>query len=361
MSASDERFARHASIPGFSQDKLAAATAVVVGVGAVGSVVAMELALVGVGKLVLCDPDVVATSNLSRGPLFRPSDVGLSKAFVAARRLAEIAPDTRVSARARPFVSGVGLAELRDADVVLGCLDSRAARVSLAGRCGLVRARWIDGATAAWSGEVRPFLDPDGPCYACALSPAERASSDAPWSCMDPRTPASAAASAPVSALVGAWMSTLALRVILGERLSENAIVFDAARGLAEPLVWPRAPDCPLHAPIPREDVTRIAVSDGATVGNLLAAIGSMGKKRPLAWSPILHRRECPTGDWAEASFGVPTTRPCPSCGTLMRARTTIELDAAPAGAILADLGVAPREILAVRGGDGRMTYVELG
>jgi len=355
MSLFPERFARHAGIPGFQQDKLASATVIMIGVGAIGSAVAQALALVGVGKLVLCDPDIVATSNLSRGPLFRPSDVGRPKVLAAKDALAEIAPDTLVLPRPTSFVSGVGLAEMRDATLVVAGLDSRAARVSLAGRAGLVKARWIDAATSAWGGEVRPFLDPDGPCYACALSPEERAKSDAPWSCMDSRAPLPAAASAPISALVGAWAATIATRVILGEPVDAHAIVIDAAAGAADPLELSRSPDCPLHTPI--EGATKIDLGVDATVGELRARLGPT--KMPLLYAPILRRLECPRGDEAEEVWRAPFTRACRACGTLMRARTTIELEGAPESAILADLGVAPREILAARGPDS-ISYVEL-
>ncbi len=342
-------------IPGFRQDKLGAATVVIVGVGALGNVVAESLALAGVGRLVLCDPDVVAPSNLSRAPLFRAADVGRPKVFAAKDTLAVLAPDTVVEARHATLVSGVGLAEMRDASMVVGCLDSRAARVSLAGRAGLVRARWIDAATSAWGGEVRPFLDPEGACYACAFSPSERAVSDVPWSCMDPRRPVEVGASAPVAGLVGAWTSALAARVIMGEPVSTHAVVIDVLRGAADPLVITRDVDCPLHAPI--GEATRIPLGNAATVGALRAALGPGA--RPLAWRPLLKRLECPRGDHAEDTWGTPATRACPRCGTLMRARTTMELEGAPDGAVLSVLGVAPREILSVLGRSG-ITYVEL-
>ena len=59
-----------ALIPGWDQRRLAAATVVVIGVGALGNEVAKNLALAGIGRLVLCDPDVVSVSNLSRTVLF---------------------------------------------------------------------------------------------------------------------------------------------------------------------------------------------------------------------------------------------------------------------------------------------------
>src|SRR5438105_3813463 len=164
---SDERFDRHRFVPGWSQDRLATATAVLLGVGALGNEAARLLVLCGVGRLVLCDPDRVASSNLSRCALFRERDVGRFKVEAAADALADLAPGIAVAVRPLPLGRGVGLAELRDANVVLGCLDSRAARLQLAGRCNLVGAGWIDGGTHPWGGEVRPYLDPDGPCYGC--------------------------------------------------------------------------------------------------------------------------------------------------------------------------------------------------
>ena len=72
----EDRYARQRLIPQWDQRRLAEATAVIAGVGAVGNEVAKNLALLGVGRLVLCDPDIVARSNLSRTVLFCDGDVG---------------------------------------------------------------------------------------------------------------------------------------------------------------------------------------------------------------------------------------------------------------------------------------------
>jgi len=72
----DERFSRHQYLPGWNQDRLAEAKVILVGVGALGNAVAQCLALAGVGTLVLCDPDWIEPSNLSRMPLFREWDIG---------------------------------------------------------------------------------------------------------------------------------------------------------------------------------------------------------------------------------------------------------------------------------------------
>ena len=72
---------------------------ILVGVGALGNAVAQCLALAGVGTLILCDPDRIEPSNLSRMPLFRERDIGRWKVEAAAEALAELAPTVRCSAR----------------------------------------------------------------------------------------------------------------------------------------------------------------------------------------------------------------------------------------------------------------------
>ena len=70
-------------------------------------------------------------------------------------------------------------------------------------------------------------------------------------------------------------------------------------------------------------------------------------------------RLECPKGHYTRAEWGRPRAPACPTCDAALRPRTTLELDGAPPGMRLSELGVAPREILAVQS-EGAMTLVEL-
>jgi sulfur carrier protein ThiS adenylyltransferase len=339
ITAPEGRYVRHALVPGWDQRRLADATVVLAGAGALGNAAAQSLALAGVGRLVVADPDTVAVGNLSRTPLFRAADVGRPKARVLAEALAGLAPDTVVDAREAPHLSGVGLAELRAADLVVGALDSRAARIALTGRCTLAGTGLLDGGTHPWGGETC-WYPPGGRCWACGLTPAERAVQDDPWSCAAPGPLAPAGASAPVSALVGAWLATFAVRLLLGLPVPEGPLRIDAA-GSAMPLTgaWRReaAPDCPLHERLPA-DVPVLALDHRATAGDLLARVDA--DEEPLTW----------------AGFARPVPR-----RAAVRSVTT-RLRAAPEDARLADLGVAPREILPVARRDGSgLRYVELG
>jgi len=312
---SEDRYARQRLVPGWDQQRLRSARVVVIGVGALGNEVARVLTMSGVGELILCDPDTVEASNLSRTILFRTGDIGRPKAEAAAAALCDLAPGVDAEARVADLVSGVGLAELRDADLVVSCLDSAAARVGLAERCGRVGAALLDAGTQPWGGEVR-YYPAGGACFGCALTPAERRAEDDRYSCATYRPGAPAAASAPIAGQIGAWQATFAIRLLCGLPVVHGVLAVDGAGTAGRVQTRGRDPRCPLHAGIGA--VERLAVSAEDTVADLLGAL------RP---------GEVPEG-WAEFD------RPLGG-----RSRT---LSAAPPDRRLYELGVAPREVLRV-------------
>src|SRR5436305_15320434 len=93
--AEEDRFHRFKLIGWWDQRKLAAAKVLVVGAGALGNEIVKNLALLGVGNILVADMDRVENSNLSRSVLFRASDNGSFKSEVAARAAREIYPDLK--------------------------------------------------------------------------------------------------------------------------------------------------------------------------------------------------------------------------------------------------------------------------
>ncbi|MFD1930533.1 HesA/MoeB/ThiF family protein [Nonomuraea mangrovi] len=309
-----ERYARQLLIPHWDQDVLGEATAVVVGVGALGTESARLLAQAGVGALVLCDPDVVSESNLSRGSLFTGADVGRHKVSAAAAALRALAPSTAVVERASEHARGVGLAELREADLVISCLDSIADRVQLAARCGLVGAAMLDGGTHPWGGEVR-WYPPGGPCYGCGRTSGERALPPTSMAC---GIPDEMGASAPISAMVASWLVTHAIRVLFGLPVAQGMVRLDPVTGESRRMTLAFDPTCPLHEPIPFGCVTRTGLTTASPVGELLAMIRP--DERLQAWNSV---------------------DPADPHGPL-------EIDASLAGSAVGELGIAPGELLPV-------------
>ncbi|MBT2510189.1 ThiF family adenylyltransferase [Streptomyces sp. ISL-98] len=360
--AGEDRFARERLVPGWDPDTFAGATAVVVGLGALGNEAAKNLALAGIGRLVLCDPDTVETTNLSRSVLFGPDDIGRPKTEAAAEALRRLSATVVVEPRVRDLAAGVGLGELAAADVVLGCLDSLRSRMRLLGRCALVEAPLVDGATGPWEGEVRLRLDTQEACYGCTLTAHQRSSADVPWSCLDDTTAGQLGTSIGTTALVAAWMTQAALCSVLGTPPPYRMLRIESLTGRTAPVVMTRARDCPHHRPI-QGDITPCALNHRATAGELTAVLPFGGE--PLTWSqfPLPVRcRACrgyaeTVGDRAVAD--TPFSR-CDQCGRLRRPRFSNRLrDAAP-DARLTELGVPPQEILPVRQPRGEYTWHQL-
>ena len=95
----ENRYERHFLLEGFGRDgqkKLADAKVLIVGVGGLGSPVAMYLASAGIGKLGLIDADVVDVTNLQRQIIHSESSVGVDKVISAKQRISELNSETEV-------------------------------------------------------------------------------------------------------------------------------------------------------------------------------------------------------------------------------------------------------------------------
>jgi adenylyltransferase/sulfurtransferase len=173
----DDRFHRFGLIPWWDQQKLRNARVLVVGAGALGNEIIKNLALLGVGNLLIADLDQIENSNLSRSVLYRKADNGQFKAQIAARAAQEIYPDINVQYFNGNVVYDMGLGVFRWADVVLGGLDNREARLSINRNCWRCNKPWVDGAIQQIDGTARVFIPethplgkPNAPCYECTMS-----------------------------------------------------------------------------------------------------------------------------------------------------------------------------------------------
>ncbi|MFX1475886.1 MAG: ThiF family adenylyltransferase [Promethearchaeota archaeon] len=198
------------------------ATVLMVGAGAVGNEVCKNLGLLGIGKILLVDPDKVAASNLNRCVFFRPGDHDTKyKVDAVAERLGELATDTVV----QPFPVPIQDAddEVWDADLVLVGVDNHYARYLLnAKNLSLTPPRpLINGAMGLDFVSVEVLMPPDTACMVCSWSQAfidrlvaeqVRASCDPFFVDTLPKFPMISF----VTSVVGAIMAWEATRVIIG-------------------------------------------------------------------------------------------------------------------------------------------------
>ncbi|HID50735.1 MAG TPA: ThiF family adenylyltransferase [Anaerolineae bacterium] len=215
-----DRYHTFGYISWWQQEVVRDATALVVGAGALGNEVLKNLALMGIGNLLIADFDTIEDSNLSRSVLFREGDRGERKVDVAARRGKELNPDVKVKAWHGDINFEMGLGVFRHVDAIVGCLDNREARLSINRFAYSVNRPWVDGAIQELMGIVRLFWPWQGACYECTLTDADYQMINLRYSCpllardnilqgKVPTTPTSAS-------IVAAFQTQEALKLIHG-------------------------------------------------------------------------------------------------------------------------------------------------
>lgn len=156
------------------QERWLASHALVIGAGGLGSPVALYLAAAGVGRITLCDPDVVDLTNLQRQIAHYTDGIGLPKVESARATLNRINPATVVDP-IRERVDGARLEELvAQADVVIDGSDNFATRHAVNRACVKHRKPLVSGAAVRFDGQIAVF-DPRqaaSPCYECLFPEA---------------------------------------------------------------------------------------------------------------------------------------------------------------------------------------------
>jgi len=144
------------------QQTLADLRIAVVGCGGTGSVIAEQLARLGVRKLMLIDPDELSSSNVTRVYGSTPDDVGKPKVQILGDHLQRIAPDASID-RVRGMITVKPIAKLLSAcDVVFGCTDDNAGRLVLSRLATYLLIPVIDSGVLLTSGDTGLLEGIDG-------------------------------------------------------------------------------------------------------------------------------------------------------------------------------------------------------
>ena len=203
----------------FKIERVQQAKVLVVGAGALGNEVLKNLALFGVGNIVVVDFDTIEYSNLTRSILFRECDAdkGLYKSQVAAQRIKEINPTINVHAIVGKLHTDVGLGLYRNMDVVIGCLDSRMARLQLNRQCMRANVPWVDGSIENLDGMAKVFRKGTN-CYECELPDNTKQILFQKMSCADVAHRNTSAGRVPttpvIASIIGAIQAQEAMKII---------------------------------------------------------------------------------------------------------------------------------------------------
>ena len=250
----EHRYTRFEAITWWRQDLLAAARVLVIGAGALGNEVIKNLALLGVGNVVIADMDRIEQSNLSRSVLFREADEGKYKSDAAAAAARSIYPAINARARRVNILAEMGLAYFRWAEVVVGALDNREARVFVNSACARVGTPWIDGGIDVLNGIVRGFSPPATACYECTMGAADWDLLAKRRSCALLARHAFSEGGAPTTpttaSIIGAIQAQEVVKRLHGlESLAGRGYLFEGLNHNSYSVNYPISPDCPWHEP----------------------------------------------------------------------------------------------------------------
>lgn len=373
----DDRYHRQALISWWDQPRLRDASVFVVGAGALGNELVKNLALIGVGRIVVCDVDRVENSNLARCVFFRAGDEGAFKAEVLAQRAAELNPDVRVV----PIVGDVrltaGLGLFAEVDVVLGGLDSREARLFVNQACWKATTPYVDGAIEGLMGSVRVFVPPDSACYECTMSERDHELLAARRSCAlltrDDMLAGKVPTTATTASVVAALQVQEAVKLLHRDRLGEPTLAgggyqFVGLTHESYTVRFRRRDECLSHDTYDLDDAE--AVDGWATYGELLArARARLGAEAVLelehelvlgATCGVCGNRESIRQPVVALDAGRGL---CPVCGNAWQLEFAhvVDDDSALLDATAADLGLPPADVVVGRSGVERCFYVATG
>ncbi|MEH6577261.1 MAG: molybdopterin-synthase adenylyltransferase MoeB [Amphritea sp.] len=215
------------------------ASVLIIGVGGLGSPVAMYLAAAGVGKLVLVDDDRVELTNLQRQVVHTTASIGQSKVESAKASLQALNPDTEIVTIDRRLSDEELAEQVSEVDLVLDCTDNFSTRFAINEACVKYRKPLVSGAAIRLEGQVAVFdsRDDESPCYRCLY----REGSDENLTCSE------SGVLAPLVGIIGSVQAMEALKVLasVGTPLVGKLLLLDGRYMEWRSLKLRRDPECP--------------------------------------------------------------------------------------------------------------------
>lgn len=201
----------------------------IVGVGGLGSPVAMYLAAAGVSNLILVDFDQVELSNLQRQIVHDTSQLGQDKVISAKKKLERLNPNVKITT----INQKLSLEDF-NVDVVVDCSDNFATRFMVNKACIENGIPLVSGAALRWGGQVAVFNNKNGPCYQCLYDNIEEQA----------ETCSETGIIAPLVGIIGSIQALEVIKIILNIGEFGYLLLFDAHQMQWRKLKLHKDPSC---------------------------------------------------------------------------------------------------------------------
>jgi len=221
------------------QQKLMDAHVAILGLGGLGSPVAMYLATSGIGELTLIDDDRVEISNLQRQIIHNYDSQGQEKVSSAKSNLLKLNPEIKINMINQRLDEGALKNVIKTVHAVADCSDNFETRFLLNQQCFHHMVPLISGAAIRWEGQLTTFMmDNKSPCYRCLYD--ESSFTD--------QTCAQNGVAGPVVGVIGSMQALEVIKVITGAGQSAvgELILFDGLDNSFSKIKYRKKKDCPV-------------------------------------------------------------------------------------------------------------------
>ena len=238
-----DRYSRQTLFPGIGeegQQKLGSSCVVIIGCGALGTIIATSLVRAGVGKVRIIDRDFIEYHNLQRQVLFSEEDIKaeLPKAIAAEKHLKKVNSSVEIEG----VVSDVNYTNIErlvtGADLILDGLDNLETRFLINDVSLKHKIPWVYGGAISSYGMTMNIIPHETPCFRClSASPSGRGIA---------LTCDTAGVISPAPFIIGSLQTAEAMKILVGaEAINRDLIMIDAWKDEFNRFKISRRADCP--------------------------------------------------------------------------------------------------------------------
>ncbi len=237
------RYSRQVLLPQIDIDgqmKILAGRVLIIGLGGLGSPVALYLAAAGVGHLTLVDDDQVEISNLQRQIIHSEADIGRLKVESAAESVRNLNSECQVEVYTERLERLALVTEINKADVVIDCSDNFATRFLLNELTQEAKTPLVSGAAIRMEGQVTVYdaRQAGSACYRCVYED----NGELQQTCSE------SGVLSPLLGIIGSMQAVEAIKLLagIGESLSGRLMILDALSMTWREIKLRQDPACPI-------------------------------------------------------------------------------------------------------------------
>ena len=235
-----ERYARNTALAEVGENgqiKLLESRVLIIGVGGLGSPVAMYLAAAGVGTIGIADADCVDLTNLQRQVIHRTGDIGTPKVESAKAAMQSINPEVEVRTYPVRLEASNAAEIVRDYQFVIDATDNFASKFMIADVCHFENKPYSHAGILEFSGQTMTVIPGKSTCYRCVFGEPPSGNVKHPKGVIGI-----------LPGVIGSIQATEAIKYLLdiGELLTDRLLIYDALKMSFREVALQKNPACRL-------------------------------------------------------------------------------------------------------------------